>query len=145
MSNVFNLEALKGFTRTTSANRTNAVQMIATGSCGADCKANARDAFTVTKELVGADRGTVVIYKELADMPATVWQKFPLASQDTPEGVKQANQLVRLAQAWTLCCEAGVGFREGYREGIAEGFRVGLQDGNKQGYNEGYQDGFENA
>ena len=114
MSNAFNIDMIKSFTRTTSANRVSAVQMIASGSCGTECKANAADAYAVTKELIGADKGTLGIYKALADMPESVWSKFTLACNDTTEGVKQANQLVRLAQAWTLCHDAGVGFLDGY-------------------------------
>ena len=116
MSNAFNVEIIKSFSRTTSANRVSAVQMIASGSCGTECKANAYDAFTTCKELVGVDKGTVGIYKALADMPESVWSKFTLASNDTTEGVKQATALVRLAQAWTLCNEAGVGYYEGYSD-----------------------------
>lgn len=117
MSNVFNVEMIKGYTRTTSANRVSAVQMIASGVSGKECKANAVDAFLTTKELVGVDKGTVGIYKALADMPESVWGKYPLASQDTAEGTKQANQLVRLAQAFMLCNEAGVGYVDGFTVG----------------------------
>lgn len=115
--NAFNVETIKGFTRTTSANRVSAVQMIASGSYGVECKANAYAAFTTTKELVGVDKGTVSIYKALSEMPESVWVKYPLASQDTTEGVKQANALVKLAQAFTLCNEAGVGFKAGFKAG----------------------------
>ena len=114
----FNVEMIKGFTRTTSANRVSAVQMIASGVCGDDCKANAANAYMVTKELTGADKGSVSLYKSLADMPATMWKKFPLASNDTTEGVKQATALVRLAQAWALCHEAGAGFQDGFAAGV---------------------------
>ena len=115
--NVFNVETIKGYTRTTSANRVSAVQMIASGVNGKDCKANAVEAFLTTKELVGVDKGTVGIYKALSEMPGSVWGKFPLASQDTPEGVKQANALVRLAQAFMLCNESGVGYVAGFAAG----------------------------
>ena len=120
MSNVFNVEMIKGYTRTTSANRTSAVQLISSGKDGAECKTNAVSAFSNTKELVGADKGTVGIYKALADMPESVWSKFTLACNDTTEGVKQANQLVRLAQAFMLCNEAGVGFKDGYAAGVKD-------------------------
>lgn len=119
MSNVFNVELIKGYTRTTSANRTSAVQLIASGTTGKDCKANAVEAYNTCKELVGVDKGTVGIYKALSEMPESVWRKYPLAQQDTPEGVKQANQLVRLAQAFELCAAAGVGFKDGYEAGQA--------------------------
>ena len=115
----FNIELIKGFTRTTSANRTSAVQLIASGDNSKDCKANAVEAYTTCKELVGVDKGTIGIYKALADMPESVWRKFPSASEDTAEGVKQSNQLVRLAQAWTLCSEAGAGYADGYSAGQA--------------------------
>lgn len=117
MSNVFNVELIKGYTRTTSANRTSAVQLIASGTTGKECKANAVEAYNTCKELVGVDKGTVGIYKALSEMPESVWLKYPLAQQDTPEGVKQANQLVRLAQAFELCAAAGVGYSAGYAAG----------------------------
>ena len=117
--NTFNVETIKGFTRTTSANRVSAVQMIASGNKSKDCKANAVEAYTTCKELIGVDKGTVGIYKSLSEMPDSVWGKFPLASQDTTEGVKQANQLVRLAQAFMLCGDAGVGYGDGYEAGQA--------------------------
>lgn len=116
--NAFNVETIKGYTRTTSANRTSAVQMIASGVSGEECQMNAASAFTTCKELVGVDKGTVGIYKALADMPDKVWSKFPLASQDTAEGTKQANQLVRLAQAFMLCNEAGVSYGDGFAAGV---------------------------
>ena len=121
MSNVnsFNLETLKGYTRTTSANRTSAVQMIASGTHGKECQQNAYAAYKITKELVGVDKGTVGIYKALSEMPESVWGKFPQAHQESPEGVKQANALVRLAQAFMLCNEAGVGYGAGYEAGQA--------------------------
>ena len=118
--NTFNIETLKGFTRTTSANRVSAVQMIASGVSCEECKANAANAYMVTKELTGADKGSVSLYKSLADMPATMWKKFPLASNDSKDGEKQATALVRLAQAWTLCSEAGVGYYDGYAEGMKD-------------------------
>lgn len=116
--NTFNIETLKGYTRTTSANRVSAVQMIASGLSGKDCRANAVEAYNTCKELVGVDKGTVSIYKALSEMPAGVWGRFPLAQQDTTEGVKQANQLVRLAQAFTLCNESGVGYGAGWKAGV---------------------------
>lgn len=119
--NTFNIELIKGYTRTTSANRANAVQMIASGVSGKDCKANAVAAYTICKELLGVDKGTLGIYKALGEMPESVWRKYPLAQQDTPEGVKQANQLVRLAQAFMLCNEAGVGYATGYAVGFTAG------------------------
>lgn len=115
--NTFNVETIKGFTRTTSANRVSAVQMIASGVSGEECQANAANAYMVTKELTGADKGSVSLYKSLADMPANMWKKFPLASNDSKDGEKQATALVRLAQAWTLCSEAGVGYYDGYEAG----------------------------
>ena len=118
--NAFNIETLKGYTRTTSANRVSAVQMIASGSCGIECKANAYEAFTITKELVGADKGTVSLYKALSEMPETVWAKYTVACKETPEGLKQANQLVRLAQAFEVCAAAGVGFKDGYEAGVKD-------------------------
>lgn len=114
MSNVFNIETLKGYTRTASANRVSAVQMIASGEGGKDCKANAVEAYTTTKELVGVDKVSVSIYKAISEMPASVWRKFPLASNDSKDGEKQATALVKLAQAWTLCSEADVGYVDGY-------------------------------
>ena len=117
VNSLFNIETIKGYTRTTSANRVSAVQMIASGVNGKDCKANAVEAFLTTKELVGVDKGTVGIYKALSEMPESVWGKFPLASQDTPEGVKQANALVKLAQAFMLCNESGVGYVAGFAAG----------------------------
>ena len=117
MSTKFNIELIKGFTRTTSANRTSAVQLIASGNNSKDCKANAVEAYTTCKEIVGVDKGTVSIYKALSEMPESVWRKFPSASEDTAEGVKQSNQLVRLAQAFTLCNESGVGYGAGYEAG----------------------------
>ena len=119
--NVFNVEMIKGFTRTTSANRVSAVQMIALGSYGVECKANAYAAYTTTKGLVGVDKGTVGIYKALSEMPESVWGKFPAASEDTTDGVKQANALVRLAQAFMLCGDAGVGFKDGFAAGQEAG------------------------
>ena len=119
MSNLFNIETIKGFTRTTSANRVSAVQMIAGGNKSKECKANAVEAYTTTKEMIGVDKGTVGIYKALSEMPDSVWSKFPHASQDTTEGVKQATALVRLAQAFMLCGEAGVGYGAGYEAGQA--------------------------
>lgn len=118
--NAFNIETLKGFTRTTSANRVSAVQMIASGSYGVECKANAANAYMVTKELVGVDKGTVSLYKALSEMPESVWSKFTLACNDTTEGVKQANQLVRLAQAFELCAAAGVGYGDGWKAGVKD-------------------------
>ena len=122
VNSLFNIETIKSFTRTTSANRVSAVQMIASGVNGKDCKANAVEAFLTTKELVGVDKGTVGIYKALSEMPESVWGKFPLASQDTPEGVKQANALVKLAQAFMLCNESGVGYVAGFAAGQGGGF-----------------------
>ena len=122
VNSLFNIETIKSFTRTTSANRVSAVQMIASGGNGKDCKANAVEAFLTTKELVGVDKGTVGIYKALSEMPGSVWGMFPLASQDTPEGVKQANALVKLAQAFMLCNESGVGYVAGFAAGQGDGF-----------------------
>lgn len=118
-TNTFNIETIKGFTRTTSTNRVSAVQMIASGVSGVECKGNAVDAFLITKELVGVDKGTVGIYKALSEMPESVWSKFTQACNDTTEGVKQANQLVRLAQAFMLCGDAGVGYGDGFKDGAA--------------------------
>ena len=126
--NAFNVEMIKGFTRTTSANRVSAVQMIASGSSGSECKANAYAAFTTTMELVGVDKGTVSIYKALSEMPESVWGKFPKAYQESQEGVKQANALVRLAQAFMLCGDAGVGFKDGFKDGYKEGYIEGMTD-----------------
>ena len=117
VNSLFNIETIKGYTRTTSANRVSAVQMIASGMNGKDCKANAVAAYTICRELVGVDKGTVGIYKALSEMPGSVWGKFPLASQDTTEGVKQANALVKLAQAFILCNESGVGYWDGFAAG----------------------------
>ena len=118
--NAFNIEMIKGFTRTTSANRVSAVQMIALGS-GIECKANAYAAFTTTKELVGVDKGTVSLYKALSEMPESIWAKFTLACKETPEGVKQANLLIKLAQAFEICAAAGVGFKDGFAAGQEAG------------------------
>ena len=117
VNSLFNIETIKGYTRTTAANRVSAVQLIASGLSEKDCKANAVEAFLTTKELVGVDKGTVGIYKALSEMPESVWGKFPLASQDNPEGVKQANALVKLAQAFMLCNESGVGYVAGFAAG----------------------------
>lgn len=124
MSIQFNVEMIKGYTRTTGANRVSAVQMIASGVSGGECQMNALTAFTTCKEIIGADKGSVSLYKSLADMPAKVWSKFPLASNDSKDGEKQATALVRLAQAWTLCSEAGVGYGDGWKVGYEEGCQV---------------------
>ena len=128
MSNAFNVEMIKSFTRTTSANRVSAVQMIASGIYGTECKANAYAAFTNCKELVGVDKGTLGIYKALADMPESVWSNFAGAEAENAEGVKQANRLVRLAQAWQLCHEAKAGFQDGFTAAQAYAHKDSVAD-----------------
>ena len=117
--NKFDIELIKGFARPTNANRTRAVQMICSGVDKIQCKDNAQSAyqFCVVGGAVGMDRGTLEIFRQLANLPLHIWDYFKGADAENAEGEKIANKLIRLAQANALCAQYKCSYDDGYKQG----------------------------
>ena len=130
----FNIETIKGFARTTSANRVLAVQMICAGSDEQQCKENARQAYLgcVSDGVSGIDKGTLDIFNQLASLPLNVWSYFRGAGDESAEGEKIAGKLIKLVQANSICRQYNYdysnGFNVGYDMGYKDSKRTYLKD-----------------
>ena len=132
--NKFNIETIKSFARTTNANRIKAVQMICSSDDKQQCKENARQAYQgcIDDGVVGIDRGTLELFKHLANMPLQVWTSFMGAGVENAEGEKLAAKLIKLAQALALCKQYNCSYEDGYKEGYRNGYDVGFEDAQEE-------------
>lgn len=130
-SNKFNIETIKSFARTTNANRVKAVQMICSGDDAQQCKENARLAYLgcLDDGVVGIDKGTLELFKQLSHTPLQVWTSFTGAGNENAEGEKLAAKLIKLAQALALCKQYSCSYVDGYDDGYKNGYNVGYADG----------------
>ena len=133
---------IKGFARTTNANRVKAVQMLCSGEDEQQCKENARLAYSgcIDDGVVGIDRGTLELFKHLSNMPTQVWTNFAGAGAENAEGEKLAAKLIKLTQALALCkqysCSYDDGYKEGYKNGYNVGYVAGYDDAHKEATSE---------
>ena len=121
----FNIETIKGFARTTSANRVLAVQMICAGSDEQQCKENALQAYLGCVSIAGIDKGTLDIFNQLASLPLNVWSYFRGAGDASAEGEKIAGKLIKLVQASSICRQ----YNYDYSNGFNVGYDMGYKDG----------------
>ena len=127
----FNIETIKGFARTTSANRVLAVQMICAGSDEQQCKENARQAYIVcvSDGVSGIDKGTLDIFNQLASLPLNVWSYFRGAGDESAEGEKIAGKLIKLVQANSICRQYNFDYSNGFNVGYDMGYKDGKATG----------------
>ena len=135
----FNIETIKSFARTTTANRVLAVQMICAGLDEQQCKENARQAYLncVSDGISGIDKGTLDIFNQLSSLPLNVWSYFLGAGDESAEGEKIAGKLIKLVQASSICRQYNFdynkGFKVGYDMGYKDSKRTYLKDGEANG------------
>ena len=121
----FNIETIKSFARTTTANRVLAVQMICAGLDEQQCKENARQAYLncVSDGVSGIDKGTLDIFNQLSSLPLNVWSYFLGAGDESAEGEKIAGKLIKLVQASSICRQYNFDYNSGFKVGYDMGYK----------------------
>ena len=88
------------------------VQLLGTVTYNHDRRNIAGEAFELAKSKQEISKVNVALLRTLALFPSDVWNEFPNVSKD----IKEAEQLIKLAQAFDLCEKHKVGYFYGRKD-----------------------------